>query len=563
MANIMNLKDIRNNPSRGGFDLSRKVYFTAKAGELLPVAVIPTVPNDSFEFVINAFSRTRPVNTAAYCGMTEYYDAFFVPMSQLWSHWNTVVTRMQDNPQHAVDLLGSYDLKSGDLPYFTTRDLWTYLDTMQRGYTSGSAIDPSNKNFFGFDRAVCSSKLLQYLGYGDFIPDQSGSGSSLLFEFIDDSIEDLKLNPFPLLAYQKIYSSYFRFSQWERSNPSSFNVDYLNSDDHLHIDLSKLTANLQSFSTWNMLDLRYSNFARDRFFGSLPRAQYGDEAVAPVTGSEGSEGVSALAIRLAEYSQKAKEIIQSGDEDYKDQIERVFGMPVSELLSGVPRHLFSVTNRISVSEVENTNLADDNASILRGKGVGSSSSGGSYESSGEYGYIIVMYHCRPDMVYSTSGVSRECTRTNVSDFGSPLFDKIGMESTPTYLLINNKKAWPAFEKPSNWPEQLGYVPRYTDYKTSYDRAIGGFKESLRAWITAFDDEMMVTQLGYVPFDTEVNSNTLNQSGVMYPFFKLNPHVLDNIFDGDVDSSLDSDQFWCSADIQISAVRPFDENGLPY
>ena len=34
---LFSLKDIRNHASRSGFDLSSKVAFTAKAGEILPV----------------------------------------------------------------------------------------------------------------------------------------------------------------------------------------------------------------------------------------------------------------------------------------------------------------------------------------------------------------------------------------------------------------------------------------------------------------------------------------------------------------------------------------------
>ena len=44
----MNLKSLRNKPSRNGFDLSFKRNFTAKAGELLPVMVKEVLPGDVF-----------------------------------------------------------------------------------------------------------------------------------------------------------------------------------------------------------------------------------------------------------------------------------------------------------------------------------------------------------------------------------------------------------------------------------------------------------------------------------------------------------------------------------
>ena len=39
-------------------------------------------------------------------------------------------------------------------------------------------------------------------------------------------VQNNTVNLFPLLAYQKIYQDFFRWSQWENANPSSYNVDY-------------------------------------------------------------------------------------------------------------------------------------------------------------------------------------------------------------------------------------------------------------------------------------------------------------------------------------------------
>lgn len=76
MANIMSLKTLRNKPSRNGFDLSFKKNFTAKVGELLPVMCKEVLPGDSFKINLKAFTRTQPINTAAYARMKEYYDFF-------------------------------------------------------------------------------------------------------------------------------------------------------------------------------------------------------------------------------------------------------------------------------------------------------------------------------------------------------------------------------------------------------------------------------------------------------------------------------------------------------
>ncbi len=72
MANIMSLKSLRNKTSRNGFDLSSKRNFTAKAGELLPILCKEVLPGDKFEIDLKTFTRTQPLNTAAFARMREY-----------------------------------------------------------------------------------------------------------------------------------------------------------------------------------------------------------------------------------------------------------------------------------------------------------------------------------------------------------------------------------------------------------------------------------------------------------------------------------------------------------
>jgi hypothetical protein len=43
----MNLTAVRNKPSLNGFDLSQKINFTAKVGELMPVWWTPVLPTEN------------------------------------------------------------------------------------------------------------------------------------------------------------------------------------------------------------------------------------------------------------------------------------------------------------------------------------------------------------------------------------------------------------------------------------------------------------------------------------------------------------------------------------
>ena len=53
---------------------------------------------------------------------------------------------------------------------------------------------------------------------------------------------------FPLLAYQKIYQDFFRWSQWENADPTSYNVDYYAGSGNL-FGTSGLSSAIQTIVT--------------------------------------------------------------------------------------------------------------------------------------------------------------------------------------------------------------------------------------------------------------------------------------------------------------------------
>ena len=166
MGNIMNLTAVRNKPSRNGFDLSQKINFTAKVGELMPVWWTPVLPTDSLRVKVNNFIRTQSLNSAAFARMRGYFDFYFVPFSQIWQHFNVAVTQMNTNLQYASGpVISDNKALSGQLPYFTCEQVAKYIISLGQ-----------KKNAFGFFRSTMTCRLLEYLGYGNFHPyDQNGS----------------------------------------------------------------------------------------------------------------------------------------------------------------------------------------------------------------------------------------------------------------------------------------------------------------------------------------------------------------------------------------------------
>lgn len=577
MANIMSLKSIRNKPSRNGFDLSFKKNFTAKAGELLPVMVKEVLPGDTFKINLKAFTRTQPVNTAAFARIREYYDFFFVPYDLLWNKSNTVLTQMYDNPQHAVSIDPSQNLVlNGEMPYTASSEIATYINMLSKN----SAFSNYNVNFFGYSRPRTTVKLLEYLGYGNFesFIDSNWDTSPLM--------ANLNQNIFGLLAYQKIYSDFYRDSQWERISPSTFNVDYMNG--------SQMLVNFASESflkNYNFFDLRYCNWQKDLFHGVLPHQQYGETAVASITpdvtgkltlsnfSTVGTSPVTAsgtatknlpsfdtvgnlsiLVLRQAEFLQKWKEITQSGNKDYKDQLEKHWGVSVGDGFSELCTYLGGVSSSIDINEVVNTNITGSAAADIAGKGVGVSNGEINFNSNGRYGLIMCIYHCLPLLDYTTDMLDPAFLKVNATDYAIPEFDRVGMQSMPLVQLMNPLQS---FANASGLV--LGYVPRYIDYKTSVDQSVGGFKRTLNSWVISYGNGSVKNQVT-LPDDAppvEPSEPSPSVAPMNFTFFKVNPSCLDPIFAVKASHGFDTDQFLCSSFFDIKAVRNLDTDGLPY
>ena len=608
MANIMSLKNVRNKASRNGFDLSRRTCFTSKVGELLPVWWQYVLPGDSFNIDLSSFTRTQPVNTASFGRIMEYYDFFFVPLSQLWNRTPTVLTQMLDNNQHSTGLQSNAKL-DGDLPH---------LGSIVQFNQYCTAVDGSTypQNMFGLNRAQLSTKLMSYLGYGQ----PGGSEKGL----VQTASQGGNVCLFPLLAYQKIYADFFRFTQWESPNPSTFNVDWMTGNGDCNISSAQFT----DFSQSSMFDLRYCNYQKDLFHGIMPSAQFGDTAAVPFAGislspetvsvyesisanwtdtgyrflsSDGlsvdssgnvvssnsaltdhsgglltsnavatdvisslgntsnSVNLSILALRQAEALQRWKEVAQAAEEDYKQQIQAHWGVNVSDYLSGMCRYLGGNSNNVQINEVVNTNLVAGDTSQpadLAGKGIGSQRGNITFNSNGEYGVIMCIYHALPLLDYVTTGTDAKLFHVQGSSFPIPEMDNIGMELLPFGALTNGVSV----VTPGNsW---IGYVPRYIDWKTDYDRCVGGFFSSLQSWILPYSDlSLRLTGSSFASPDDNPNVTDINACS--YPFFKVRPSIVDPMFAVNADSTVGTDQLLNQCFIKCYVTRSLDVNGLPY
>lgn len=614
---LFNMSAVKNHPRRSGFDLSNRVCFTSKAGELLPVFWDIVYPGDSFKIKTQLFTRTQPLNTAAYTRIREYLDFYFVPLRLINKNLPTALMQMQDNPVQATGLSSN--------KVVTTEIPWTSVSGS--GFSSLGDINVlyqnSTRDFFdllGFNSLTQSAKLLMYLRYGNFLPSNAnitksasvGLSSSLDLRSSETSSTGwTSMHILPLAAYQKVYADFFRFTQWEKNQPYTYNFDWYSGGNVL-ASLTSQTLAEKYYSDDNLFTLRYANWPKDMFMGVMPDSQLGDVSIVDASGSEGtfpvglmdlndgtlragllarsnsapaektplemqtsstlaanttygvyaqraaglSSSFTVLQLRMAEAVQRYREVSQFADQDARGQIMAHFGVSLSPVLSDKCVYLGGSSSNIDLSEVVNTNITGDNVAEIAGKGVGTGqgSFSGNFD---EYGIIIGIYHSVPLLDYVITGQPQNLLYTNTADLPFPEFDSIGMQTIQFGRFVNsNSVKWTSGV--DYRVQTMGYLPRFFDVKTRYDEVLGAFRSTLKNWVAPLDPSYVSKWL-----QSSVTSSGALALNLNYGFFKVNPRVLDSIFNVKCDSSIDTDQFLTALYMDIKAVRNFDYDGMPY
>lgn len=565
---------------RSSFDLSSKKLFTAKIGEILPCYWQIAIPNTKYRISSDWFTRTVPVNTAAYTRIKEYYDFYAVPLRLISRALPQAFTQMTDYMTSAAS--GDKNTAAlSSVPYTTMAQFNNLLLLLNIGDQSNARDDAGLPYVYG------TCKLLDLLGYGSMIDKTNTAKAAITKKYLGlDSLGDgdnplvysvsQTVNMLPILTYQKIYFDFFSNSQWEKHLAYAYNVDYWQGTSYITL-------------YGDMLKLRYANYPKDYFMGMLPNSQYGSVAfLRPLdkslstnvvlaratdgisnssvrnlaggntvqttsTNSTNSDrllrvntDLSALSIRATEYLQRWKEVIQFSSKDYSDQMAAQFGVKAPEYMGNHAHYIGGWSSVININEVVNTNLdSDSSQASIAGKGV-SSNSGHTitYDCGAEHQVIMCVYHAVPMLDWNLTGQNPQLTVTAISDFPQPAFDQLGMQAVPALNLHNNPGR--------NVSGSLGYNLRYWQWKSNIDTVHAGFRAgaAYQSWSAPLDGWQVLTSSG----------------AWSYQSMKVRPQQLNSIFVPQVDAancSIAFDQLLCNVNFQVYAVQNLDRNGLPY
>lgn len=541
----------RANLQRNAFDLSFTSKFTASVGMLLPCFCKEVNPNEHFRINPEMFLRTVPLNSAAYVRLKQYCEFYFVPTRLLWRSF----------PQFIAGTSNQFSTAISDGSKFSSVPTWDF-NTLLRLLTA------SGNDTCGYPFKYGAVRLLDLLGYGVNVSNVDSliaANTAKPFKF--------KVSPFRMLAYQKIYSDYYRNPLYESIDVENFNVDNSSS--------SSSIAN----QTASMMYLRYRDWKKDYFNAVSPSFQgndfmsatfqpvsfpspagstvvsstpdsyhYNNDFLGGLTtvlnGSTTGTRLTVANIRSAYALDKLYRLMSSAkDGSYSEQMKVRFGVesPDDEWKS---KFIGAIDAPVTIGDVTTTsdtyNETDQSGAIpgtLYGNGW-SQSKGTIDFTSKEHGIIMGIFSILPECDYQSDQIDAFNTKLKREDFFVPEFADLGKQPTPIYQF--------KFNKDTDMSKVLGWNLRYSEYKTSLDMVHGVFNsadkfqnQSYNAWVAP-------------------RNQILSQysNGATVSFFKALPSVLNQVMVQQYDGTEQTDQFLVNAGFNVQAIRPMSIYGEP-
>lgn len=540
----------RANLQRNAFDLSFTSKFTASVGMLLPCFCKEVNPNEHFRINPAMFLRTVPLNSAAYVRLKQYCEFYFVPTRLLWRSF----------PQFIAGTSNQFSTAISDGSKFNSVPTWDFNTLLKLLSTSGT-------DTCGYPFKYGAVRLLDLLGYGVNVSNVDSliaANTAKPFAF--------KVSPFRMLAYQKIYSDFYRNSLYEAIDVENFNVDNTSS--------SSSVAN----QTARMMYLRYRDWKKDYFNAVSPSFQGNDfmqaafsPIVFPSAGQDvnanptswsnkndnfqgglsinqpsggSSAGITVANLRSAYALDKLYRLMVSAkDGSYSEQMKTRFGVdaPDDDWKS---KFIGAIDAPVTIGDVTTTsdtyNESDQSGAIpgtLYGNGW-SQSKGTIDFTSKEHGIIMGIFSILPECDYQSDQIDAFNTKLKREDFFVPEFADLGKQPTPIYQF--------KFNKDTDMSKVLGWNLRYSEYKTSLDMVHGVFNsddkfqnQSYNAWVAP-------------------RNQILSQysEGATVSFFKALPSVLNQIMVQQYDGTEQTDQFLVDAGFNVQAIRPMSIYGEP-
>nr|DAH92289.1 MAG TPA: Major capsid protein [Microviridae sp.] len=263
-------------------------------------------------------------------------------------------------------------------------------------------------------------------------------------------------------------------------------------------------------------------------------------------------------LRNALALQKYKEIQNANDSDFVSQVLAHFGVKPSTTQMK-SRFITGGDSVLQINPEVNNNLVDGSADI-KATVTGQLKCSGSFTAD-TFGVVIGIYRCTPVLDYAHIGIDRNLFKTDATDFPIPEFDSVGMQTQFACEIAAPSFADGLFEsmtqKTFSLSRTYGYLPRYAELKTSFDRFEGAFSDSLRSWVSGLDVARLHKLAYHVP------STSAPVQVDMQNLLKCSPDLVADLFENTLSSTSNDDKLLVGSVNTAVIVRPYSVYGLPY
>lgn len=462
-------------PERSKFDLSHEKKLSCRMGQLVPVFVSETLPNDTFRVNSEVMLRFAPLLAPIYHRVNVFVHFFFIPTRLLYADWEAFITN------------GRLGTETAPVPpYLVIGDV---LGMTQDNLDKGSVAD--------------------YLGVRP-IPDADAAAWS--------AGGDRAMSMLPFAAYYKVWYDYYR------------DRNYRDDTDYLPLPSGEIVAATQLME--DMLQLKTRAWQHDYFTSALPFTQRGDDVLIPmeadveymaqsvlkktVGGTAPTDGgirsagglleasvvgedirieniqnianstvtINDLrqAIRLQEWFEKSA----VAGSRYNENIMAHFARRTSDGRLQRAEYLGGGRVPVQISEVMTTAFSEDGdanvvpPATMTGRGATYLNKAGFKYNCEEHGLVLGIMSVMPNSGYM-QGVPRMFQKRNTFlDYPWPSFAHLGEQEVYEYEVYATPDTYPVLVNADD-PTLFGYQSRYSDWKWIASTAHGDFRDTLDYW----------------------------------------------------------------------------------
>lgn len=521
-------RNLKASASLNRFDLSNRTILSAPFGMLVPCMVRHLVGKSKVRIELEHQIRVNALNAPAFSRIRQHFDYFFVPYSQLYRYYDNFKTQQSN---YNSSLFQNQDIEIPySLPYFTGQDMREMIvqDPQQ------SQID----DLLGYDIRYGHRRLFDLLRYGNiplsgYIGEFPYLNSSIRLNpfaalayqkiyydyFRNDKYEENDSQAYNIDDYtdgveidiprlRKIFQIRYR---WRRKDyftsvtpdvlPSSTQFgrkgfsstlkvlgkdgiitdgkfSQFSSPGFVPIDTEIVQGGVQknpnSFDNLDLSNLQSNTIGSNLKFTSNTQG-YSSNTVQGLSSDISQLKQSVAQHRLANARQQLLERMYAAHSDFSSQMLAIWGYAPTEGRYGNVKHIGGFSDIVQIADVDNTTSTRSEGTAVFGKinNVNSNQRYIDYEVP-EDGVLMCIFSTDMLQDYDSYRLDRFNFKNVPEDFFNPFYENLGAQA-----LYSVEYATVAWDSENNdyvptAPCVVGFVPRYSEYKTQIDEVHGEF-----------------------------------------------------------------------------------------